>query len=70
MTYDKLMADIAERVRDWHFDHPNAPTALYLGQAQKAVVPWKNGLDMVMMSDAARGMKVHFTEDADYVALG
>lgn len=66
MTYDKLMADIAERLRDWHFAHPTAPTALYLGQAQKAVVGgWRNG----MMLELGK-MTLHFTEDVDYVALG
>lgn len=63
MTYDKLMVDIGERLRDWHFAHPHAPTALYLGQAQSALVPCENGAMF-------KGMTIHFTEDADYCALG
>lgn len=64
MTYDKLMADIAELVRDWHFCNAHAPTALYLGKAQKAAAYWwKNGQEL-------DGMALHFTEDADYIALG
>lgn len=78
MTYDKLMADIAERVRDWHFSHPNAPTALYLGQAQKAVLMscvseygWHTVEDMRGdVRNQCMGMTIHFTEDADYCALG
>lgn len=79
MTYDRLMADIAERLRDWHFAHPNAPAALYLGQAQKAVVGdmmarrFGRNIEDEMRGEIQKrfkGYALHFTEDADYVALG
>lgn len=79
MTYDKLMVDIGERLRDWHFAHPHAPTALYMGQAQKAVVcdmmarRVVRNIDDEMRGEIQKrfkGYALHFTEDADYVALG